>query len=166
MDNLSHCKSFKKMKKKDRKKEKKVKMLLCTPPSSPVPHPNYFYIRCVHCDIPFPFSFYNDLHNVGPTFHICKIPRFHILWPCKFSWDAGERPCNSPFPQIMLIKGISRAEVELQHPIFRIFTDSDAGENFNKLQHFILETAYFWTTLTTIKLTTNCRKKPSKGGQI
>ena len=95
MDNLSHCKSFKKMKKKDRKKEKKVKMLLCTPPSSPVPHPNYFYIRCVHCDIPFPFSFYNDLHNVGPTFHICKIPRFHILWPCKFSWDAGERPCNA-----------------------------------------------------------------------
>ena len=50
VDNLSNCKNEKMI------ERKKVKMLLCTTPWSPAPHPNYFCIRCAHCDIPFPFS--------------------------------------------------------------------------------------------------------------
>ena len=67
VDNLSNCKSLKKNEKMIERK--KVKMLLCTTPWSPAPHPNYFCIRCVHCDIPFPFSLQRPPHLMFAKSH-------------------------------------------------------------------------------------------------
>ena len=145
-------------------------MLLCTTPSSPALHPNYLYIRCVHCNILFPFSLQRAPHLMFAKSHNPTIPHIMAL---QVQLRCRRTALQCPFPQIMLIKGISRAEVELHHPIFRIFTDSDAGENFNKLQHFILnlqlKNCLFFTNThnhqVDHKLRTK-RKKPSKCGQI
>ena len=88
VDNLSNCKSLKKNEKMIERK--KVKMLLCTTPWSPAPPSKLFLHQMCSLRHPLPL-----LLTTTPTFNVCKIPRFHILWPCKFSWDAAERPCNA-----------------------------------------------------------------------